>query len=564
MAQLPTELWSRVLEDIDSFDLKRVRRICKQLNDVCRPLIFKTIILRPNQKSLDNARAISSDSTLSTYVKFLELRAETVFRTIQQIADFMTRNKRYLKYHTITNLVPQGYAYVDYVRFVNNMPELRKQEIAYVMQREWTALFDLCKQLPSLQHVVRICGSPHDLFSFVVNRFARQYGLNITIEADEFGFLEVMPLVNTTATALSFQTISDEAFSYGWQATVRAMLDFDLSRLRSLNMHYEVTHYDREVGHISHYNSLNAFLSKLVGLKDLKLFIFMSKVIRGNHVTYRPTHHQPALVYVWKQIVRQYWPNLTSLWLSNVVCTEFELLTMVARHSKMLKDVLLDGVWLHEIPQEEERPFLSHDSVIRFLWMLPYTCELDKFTANGPFKSCQKEEWVFDPESEEPSFGPMKKKINDYVCKGGGFPLPEFVAMHRCNEVLEKTKPWLDFVSKPKAFAEATREEMLNTEAKAQADADVEKFLSHLVEPSLPGKIWDTWKKSELGKDCHFAVPYESCFLDHHPDNDIPEADLSDAGESNDGMGAESDVATEDRDDAVEDVQETDVPDGWW
>lgn len=154
---LPPEVWQVIFDSTtwSRHELRSLRLTCKSLQQAVTPLLFESILLRPNTDSLTRARKISRASHLAIHVCGMVFRGDTVDDHVYTACDFEEAiRRRKLPGHDKSALIENADQYVK------SWPDLVRKQKLYAKLQRTTVIADLFTRLPNLGTLT--FGGDHD------------------------------------------------------------------------------------------------------------------------------------------------------------------------------------------------------------------------------------------------------------------------------------------------------------------------------------------------------------------------------------------------------------------
>ena len=402
--QLPNDVWLEITHHLQRKDLKTFRLVNKTFASLATICLFRRLIIRPNYDSLKRAIEVAKVPGLARVVKTLELRAETVFQDVEEIA-------LHMKQRGIPNAEDRAYGIVDFGLFLAHRGKLTAAEKRYEDLDEPAEITYLCKSLPSLRRIRRLYGnwwSTQDQMEFT-----KIYGLFPSTPRPGFSLETILTACSAvTCRSLRLNKLTWEDF----QADMVSQRERDkpLRSIQNLELMLEATHGLDNNGLSGHIRCFSTLIAGLGNIRHLSLELD----IHG----FWQTHTPGAL---WKVLFHHRFEQLQSLDLHSPICTEQRIFNFCVRHAATLKRIRLTDLTLCNslTVDQDERPS-EEPSVLRLLWSLPYCMALESFLLYGGVAGCGQEKWDLYMSEAGRCYDSRLKQLEDYVCGNGDFPFP--------------------------------------------------------------------------------------------------------------------------------------------
>lgn len=422
MGTLPIEIWHSICAHLSRHELRVLRLVDRELNELCIPKIFHSLHLHRTSKSLEHCRSISETPHLAQCVSNLMLVEERldISHTFHSFQNRIMAiwGPQDAADHLASKLVQDEQLYSEY------MPALMREEW-FDLDEDEQALSTLAGLLPNLVRISRCqAACTENLIEYrEADRSLRDiYRLEWDIDREAFFLGNVVKLSSMQQVrSLELNPIQVREFArpFGlldWEPWTEKWSLHNLTELKLvLVSHHRLPSTDSD-DHVL--ECLARFFSACHNLHNLSI----------SHIQpYHASRSTPNIQEISSLILQQQFPKLRSVQLRRLDCAETDLFSFAKNHADGLKFLTLRDIHLYmKLPRHH------HTSALRLCWNLRNLLNLDHFCIGGEIETDSREIWriatrtggVADIRPERVTSSCVLTRLCDSVCKRIPFPFP--------------------------------------------------------------------------------------------------------------------------------------------
>ena len=321
---LPQELWQLVVAsklDWTYNELRSLRLASKHLNTAANPVLFHTLLLRPNGMSLRRICYVCDSPQLRIHVRKLLFRSSGVDEGVHNTAQFIQlMHETPIPASRLTRLT----TYAE--QYFRGYSLMQKSQRAYRTADPVLTLRNVCAHLPNVKTLESVVGDDS------LSHFAQLYGTEIDwatgLELNEL--LQVSKAVKPTSL-----TLPRVEWAYFMKLELDLPLDEDFSGLQDLkHFSFSIDPPGLDRWEVAHFLLFQQFLNP--ALKNVEELTFGLDEPQD-----RVDSTYPKIVAA---LLEQKWPRLRYLTISQLECNRGELTKFLQRHRRTLTDVTLDFI----------------------------------------------------------------------------------------------------------------------------------------------------------------------------------------------------------------------------